>query len=66
MIEMEEEGCEAKFKQVFEQLQSGEPYLKCIHAFLLYKKLLRRNDTLNFGPLETQTLRPYFLKKRDP
>jgi hypothetical protein len=23
MIEMEEEGCEAKFKQVFEQLQSG-------------------------------------------
>ena len=24
MIEMEEEGCEAKFKQVFEQLQSGK------------------------------------------
>ena len=24
MIEMEEEGCEAKFKQVFEQLQLGK------------------------------------------
>ena len=24
MIEMEEEGCEAKFKLVFEQIQSGK------------------------------------------
>ena len=24
MIEMEEEGCESKFKHLFEQIQSGE------------------------------------------
>ena len=36
------------------------------NAFSSYKKRFIRNNTLNFGPLETQTLRSYFLKKREP
>ena len=27
MIEMEEEGCESKFKQLFEQIQSGNEWM---------------------------------------
>ena len=37
-----------------------------VHALSSHKKRFIRNDTMNFGPIETQTLRSYFLKKREP